>query len=175
MFTADPITGQRDQIVINAAWGLGEAIVSGRVTPDTLTVDKATGRILKRETADKQVMTVLVEHHTEERPVPEDRRHALVLSDVEADELAQWGVRIEQFYGRPMDIEWARAGAFAIVQLTDHGTANPTARSDELAAPKVAGCHALIVSKRTPLFALAGSIVHHCQPGAFHAVHGSPA
>jgi pyruvate,water dikinase len=117
MFTANPITGQRDQIVINAAWGLGEAIVSGRVTPDTLTVDKATGRILKRETADKQVMTVLVEHHTEERPVPEDRRHALVLSDVEADELAQWGVRIEQFYGRPMDIEWARAGKqFAIVQ-----------------------------------------------------------
>ena len=107
MFTANPITGQRDQIVINAAWGLGEAIVSGRVTPDTITVDKATGRVLKRETADKQVMTVLVEHHTEEQPVPDDRRRAPVLSDKEAAELAQWGVRIEEFYGRPMDIEWA--------------------------------------------------------------------
>ena len=100
MFTANPVTGQRDQIVINAAWGLGEAIVSGRVSPDTITVDKATGRVLKRETADKQVMTVLVEHHTAERPVPEKQRRAPVLSDKEAAELAQWGVRIEQFYGQ---------------------------------------------------------------------------
>lgn len=126
MFTANPVTGQRDQIVINAAWGLGEAIVSGRVSPDTLTVDKATGRVLKRETADKQVMTVLVEHRTEERSVPEKQRHAPVLSDKEAAELAQWGARIEQFYGRPMDIEWVmtspptsllqEGGRIAIVQ-----------------------------------------------------------
>src|SRR5512137_2471167 len=123
MFTANPITGQRDQIVINAAWGLGEAIVSGRVSPDTITVDKATGRVLKREIADKQVMTVLVEHYTEERPVPEKQRRAPVLSDKEAAELAQWGARIEQFYGRPMDIEWVMTsssvrgeGRIAIVQ-----------------------------------------------------------
>ena len=54
MFTANPVTGKRDEIVINAAWGLGEAIVSGAVTPDTLTVEKATGKVIRRETAEKQ-------------------------------------------------------------------------------------------------------------------------
>ena len=45
LFTADPLTGARDQMMINAAWGLGEAVVGGLVTPDTLVVDKAAGTI----------------------------------------------------------------------------------------------------------------------------------
>ena len=61
LFTANPITGDRDQVVISAAWGLGEAIVGGLVTPDSLTVDKATGRVLERQIADKQAMTVRTE------------------------------------------------------------------------------------------------------------------
>ena len=52
LFTANPVNGKRSEIVINAAWGLGEAVVSGAVTPDTLRVDKATGRILEREIAE---------------------------------------------------------------------------------------------------------------------------
>ncbi|NIO76777.1 MAG: hypothetical protein GTO14_00780, partial [Anaerolineales bacterium] len=71
LFTADPVTGQRDQAMISAAWGLGEAIVGGLVTPDTLIVEKATGRVLTRETADKQVMTVLLGNGTGLQPVPE--------------------------------------------------------------------------------------------------------
>jgi pyruvate,water dikinase len=46
LFTAHPLTGARDQVVINAAWRLGEAIVGGQVTPDMITVDKASGRII---------------------------------------------------------------------------------------------------------------------------------
>jgi phosphohistidine swiveling domain-containing protein len=117
LFTANPVTGQRDQAIISASWGLGEAIVGGLVTPDTLIVDKATVRVLTRETADKQVMTVLLGSGTEEQPVPEALRRAPVLSDGEAAELAQLGVRIEADYGVPMDVEWTLAeGAFAIVQ-----------------------------------------------------------
>ena len=107
LFTANPVTGERNQAMISAAWGLGEAVVGGMVTPDVLTVDKATGRVLARETADKQVMTVRLESSTAEHPVPETLRRAQVLSDPEAAELVQLGVQIEDLYGMPMDIEWA--------------------------------------------------------------------
>ncbi len=117
MFTANPLTGKRDAIVINATWGLGEAIVGGLVTPDTLTLEKASGRVLSRETADKRVMTVRVESGTSEQPVPEVRRRAPVLDDGQAAGLARLGVQIERLYGMPMDIEWAlAAGKFAILQ-----------------------------------------------------------
>lgn len=117
LFTANPVTGQRDEAIISASWGLGEAIVAGVVTPDTLIVDKATGRVLTRETADKQVMTVLLGSATEEQPTPETSRRAPVLSDAQAAELVQLGARIEALYGMPMDIEWTFAEKqFAIVQ-----------------------------------------------------------
>ncbi|MBN1978326.1 MAG: phosphoenolpyruvate synthase [Anaerolineae bacterium] len=117
MFTANPVTGRRDQAVISVAWGLGEAVVGGLVTPDSLTVDKATGEVLARETADKQVMTVRVEGGTEEQSVPEELRDAPVLDDEQAAELARLGVQIEELYGMPMDVEWTLLdGRFAIVQ-----------------------------------------------------------
>jgi pyruvate,water dikinase len=118
MFTANPVSGQRDQTMITAAWGLGESIVGGRVTPDTLTVDKAAGRILSRDTAQKSVMTVLRESGTEEQPAPADLQNAPVLSDEQAAALAHLGTQIETLYGLAMDIEWtwtAQTG-FAIVQ-----------------------------------------------------------
>ncbi len=117
LFTANPVNGRRDQAVISAAWGLGEAIVGGLVTPDTITVDKETSRVLARETADKEVMTIRVASGTEERPVPEDLRHAPVLDDQVATVLAQLGIQIETLYNCPMDIEWTLAdGELAIVQ-----------------------------------------------------------
>jgi rifampicin phosphotransferase len=117
MFTTDPVGGWRDRTLINAAWGLGEAVVGGRVTPDTLVVDKASGRIVSRETADKEVMTVYTEGGAEERPVPEARRREPVLDDEAATELARYGARIEIHYGAPQDIEWALAdGEFFILQ-----------------------------------------------------------
>ena len=107
LFTADPVTGRRDQVVISAAWGLGEAIVGGLVTPDSLTVDKATGRVLERQTADKQMMTVRTDDGTHEQPVPEQMRRVPVLDDAAAAELTRLAVQIEALYGMPMDIEWA--------------------------------------------------------------------
>ncbi len=117
MFTANPLNGRRDQILINAAWGLGEAIVGGLVTPDTYTVDKNTGQTVTREIADKQVMTVRTETGTAEQPVPADQRTAQVLGDAQIADLARLGVQIEVLYQAPMDIEWCLTGGqFYIVQ-----------------------------------------------------------
>jgi len=117
LFTANLVDGRRDQVMITASWGLGEAVVGGLVTPDTLIVDKLTGHVIKREIAEKQVMTVRLESGTREQALPEDMRRISVLSDGEAAELARLGQQIEQLYGLPMDIEWARAEKkFAILQ-----------------------------------------------------------
>ncbi len=117
LFTANPINGRRDEMLINAAWGLGEAVVSGAVTPDSIIVRKADGSVLRRETARKRVMTVRTVEGTEEQAVPESLQAADVLSDRQVAELARYGARIESLYGLPMDIEWALAeGEFAILQ-----------------------------------------------------------
>ena len=70
MFTANPLNGRRDQMLINASWGLGEAVVGGLVTPDTLTLEKASGIVTARETAEKLVQTVRVNGGVHEEPVP---------------------------------------------------------------------------------------------------------
>jgi pyruvate,water dikinase len=129
MFTANPANGRRDQTVIAAAWGLGEAIVSGAVNTDDLVVD-TTGTVIDRHIADKEVQTVYVEQGTAELPVPEDRRRTAVLDDAAAAELAALGGRIRDHYGAPQDIEWARRdGRFYVVQARPI-TALPEATGD---------------------------------------------
>jgi pyruvate,water dikinase len=111
MFTANPASGRREETVISAAWGLGEAVVSGQVDTDDLVVDTAAGRVLSRATADKQVMVMQPDSGgTVTVPVPEDRRRAPVLSDTRALDLAAWGSRITEHFGAPQDVEWALAG-----------------------------------------------------------------
>ena len=140
LFTADPVSGRRDRTIINANWGLGEAVVSGQVTPDTLVMDKESGRVLSRETADKEVMTVYTEDGTGERPVPEARRRQPVLDDEAAAELARYGARIEELYGSPQDIEWALAdGEFSIVQARSITNLPRPPLKDALWKPPVPG------------------------------------
>ncbi|MEJ3656919.1 PEP/pyruvate-binding domain-containing protein [Actinomycetes bacterium KLBMP 9759] len=117
LFTADPVSGTTDRMVVNATWGLGESLVGGHVTPDELVLDAATGAVRERRTGDKTVMTVRTEAGAVERPVPAERRALPVLDDRSAAELAELGRRIAAHYGRPMDVEWALAGGrFAVVQ-----------------------------------------------------------
>src|SRR5437764_8848518 len=73
LFTANPLTGARDQVMINAAWGLGEAIVGGQVTPDTVVVDKASGTITSWEIAKKNMMTMRTPEGTHEEPDPVEK------------------------------------------------------------------------------------------------------
>ncbi|MFJ1456472.1 PEP/pyruvate-binding domain-containing protein [Nocardia sp. N2S4-5] len=138
-FTADPLTGARDEVLINAAWGLGEAVVGGQVTPDTFVVAKASGAIVREEIADKQIMTIRTPDGTREEPVPADRRERPALRPEQAAELARIAVRIETFYGQPMDIEWVLHEQRLFVVQARPITALPEAPGDaqwELPDPK---------------------------------------
>ncbi|MCE7984443.1 MAG: phosphoenolpyruvate synthase [Caldilinea sp. CFX5] len=117
LFTANPLTGSHDEMMINAAWGLGEAIVGGQVTPDTLVVNKQTGALIFQEITDKAVTTVRVPSGTREEATPAAQRTQAALQPAQATKLAQLGGQIERLYGQPMDIEWARhEGRFFILQ-----------------------------------------------------------
>jgi rifampicin phosphotransferase len=130
MFTANPSNGRRDETVVSAAWGLGESVVSGAVNTDNFVVREPDGVVRSSEIADKAVMTVYAERGTEERSVPADQRKRPVLSNAQAAELAAYGTRIENHYGAPQDIEWARAdGKFWILQ------ARPITALPEVEAP----------------------------------------
>lgn len=162
MFTANPANGRRDQTVISAAWGLGEAVVGGTVTTDDLVVESATGRVLSRQTADKDVMTVPTENGTAEQPVAEARRRAPVLDDAAAADLARYGQRSAGHFGAPQDIEWARAGGRFFLLQSRPITALPEPAADvpdtwPVPYPKGMYFRASIVEQMpdplTPLFA----------------------
>ena len=117
LFTVDPITGDRGVVVINAAWGLGDAVVTGRVIPDTVVVGKGTRRLVRSEVARKQVMTVPVGDSVADVVVEPARQDIPVLEPGEAGELAGLGEAIEQALGGPQDVEWAAAGGgFYVLQ-----------------------------------------------------------
>jgi len=126
LFTANPLSGSRDEIVLDAAWGLGEAIVGGLVTPDHIIADKATGAIKQLAIGDKVVMTVPVAIGTEEHEAEASKAHMQVLSPTQVTELAKLGVAIETHYGVPQDIEWCLADStFSIVQARPITTLPP--------------------------------------------------
>jgi pyruvate,water dikinase len=109
MFTIDPSSNDVDRLVIEGSFGLGEAVVSGSVSPDRYVVEKQTLRILAREVRHKEL---IVEGRPETggtvvRPATEGEATAPTLSDAEVHELAELGTRIEQHYGAPQDTEWA--------------------------------------------------------------------
>jgi pyruvate,water dikinase len=108
LFTSHPSTGD-PRIIIEAAWGLGEAVVSGSVSPDNYVIDKATGEAETITVADKKVMMLKDEEtgETVERPVPDDKRSKRVLGDDEIAELAALGRQVEDHYDAPQDVEWA--------------------------------------------------------------------
>ena len=117
LFTANPANGRRNEAVISAAWGLGESVVRGSVTPDEVVVDKEGGRVISRETGDKETMTVHIESGVEEQPVPTILRRQQVLDDQTAEKLARYGKEIEEHYGAPQEIEWTLCeGEISIVQ-----------------------------------------------------------
>jgi phosphohistidine swiveling domain-containing protein len=131
LFTANPVNGKHDQVVINAAWGLGEAVVGGIVTPDTLIVDKASGHILEHKIAKKQVMTVQVNGGAQEQPVPDSLKQAPVLDQEAAAALNQYAIQIENLYDRPMDIEWALADGKPYIVQARPITAMPAPQAPE--------------------------------------------
>ncbi len=109
MFTVNPLTHQRETL-INASWGLGEAIVSGKVSPDEYLVDGESFAIKDIVVSEKKLMMELGDRGVVEKPVGEDKQGERCLSDKQIQELARVGQKIEKHYQGPQDIEWAVAG-----------------------------------------------------------------
>lgn len=119
MFTRSPATGDRSVIVIEGAWGLGSAVVSGEVTPDRFVVGKITGEITVREIRDKHCMHVPAKAGgTREVETPAALRNVPCLDDGQLMQLREMGRRIERHYGCPQDVEWAfdQQGRLQILQ-----------------------------------------------------------
>ncbi|MBU4608510.1 MAG: phosphoenolpyruvate synthase, partial [Euryarchaeota archaeon] len=111
MFTVHPSTGE-EKILIEGSWGLGEAVVSGTVTPDTYWVDKETGEILEETISEKNIMFQKdpEQGKTIKTEVPDELKNRRVLSEVELAELAVMGKKIQDHYQFPQDTEWAIEG-----------------------------------------------------------------
>jgi len=107
LFTADPLTGHRGIASIDAGFGLGEALVSGRVSADLYRVQKSDGAVIEARPGDKALAIVPVEGGgTRDEALTGDRRSARALTDEEAGALTALGTRIEALQGFPQDIEW---------------------------------------------------------------------
>ncbi|MFL4476087.1 MFS transporter [Paeniglutamicibacter sp. MACA_103] len=116
MFTADPVSGARDRVVINAGAGLGESVVSGLVTPDRYTLD-AEGRVLDRSPGRGEVQIRAVDGGGVQRIEAGHATGDALLTDLQLAGLAREARRIAEHFGRPQDIEWAVArGKAWIVQ-----------------------------------------------------------
>ncbi|HIQ03886.1 MAG TPA: phosphoenolpyruvate synthase [Desulfurococcales archaeon] len=132
MFTIHPVTGEENKIVIESSWGLGESVVQGKVTPDEVIVDKATLKILEMRVNDKyeallfdpvarkNVVVKLPKSEEELKKIEEENpgvaqiirkfnmfQNKPSITEEEARKLAELAIKIENHYGRAMDIEWA--------------------------------------------------------------------
>lgn len=135
LFTRDPHDPAGRRMLVEASWGLGESVVSGRVTPDRFTLDRATGAVLERHIACKQVQVTAA--GTE--PVPAERQDVPCLSDAQLAQLAELGRRVEALYGDARDVEWAWADGRAwLLQARPITTASAAEREqvrrEEMAA-----------------------------------------
>ncbi len=109
IFTIHPATGEKDKILIEANWGLGEAVVSGAVTPDEWVVDKNTLEVIQERIVEKTVEYIRdpATGKTIHAEVPPERRKVPCLTKEEVKRLAELAILIEKHYGMPMDIEFA--------------------------------------------------------------------
>ena len=118
-FTAHPVTGDRNVVLINASWGLGESVVSGRVTPDSFAVEKNSLAVLEREVYSKELAIFPNPdgQGTIERPLPPETATRASISDDEACAVARLACEVETRCGRPQDIEWGiQAGQIFLLQ-----------------------------------------------------------
>jgi pyruvate,water dikinase len=141
LFTANPVSGARDEIVINAALGLGEAIVEGLTTPDSFTLDRATLAVRDRQTGRQEVETVLAERGTTERALDPERAAQPTLAVTQLARLVEIGINVENHFGSPQDIEWAYAadGRFWVLQARPITNLPPQPLSDVRWEPPVPG------------------------------------
>jgi pyruvate,water dikinase len=135
LFTANPVSGRRDQMVIDGSWGLGEAVVGGRVTPDHWLVDARTGAVLEARVVCKKLMTATQGPGTALVPVPGDLREKPALDEAQLAALVDLGRRAAGHFGSPQDVEWALArGRLYLVQSRPITSLFPLPRPEPSAA-----------------------------------------
>jgi len=107
MFTINPVSNDKNQIVIEAIYGLGEKIVQGAYTPDHYLVQKESWKILQKKVASQQLEMTLKDGGNQELKLPESKQNRVKLTDEQIIELAKIGDQLQQHYRFPQDIEWA--------------------------------------------------------------------
>ncbi|MDG5816311.1 PEP/pyruvate-binding domain-containing protein [Chitinispirillales bacterium ANBcel5] len=117
LFTANPLNGRRDQILLNSSWGLGEAIVGGEVTPDQWVVQKGNEEIVETSVAKKEHMTERKANGIVLVPVAKELQEKVTLSNEEVKTMLKLALQVENYFGTPQDVEWAYAdNRFYLVQ-----------------------------------------------------------
>ena len=112
MFTANPINNSKDEMMINASYGLGEAVVSGIVTPDEYIIDKKTKKVIEKNISEKEYMVIKNKNGVGTRTVNvkdvlgEDAIKAEALAPEELNTLIERGLKVEKLYGSVQDTEW---------------------------------------------------------------------
>ena len=119
LFTVHPQTGHRSRLLVSAAWGQGEGIVSGSCNTDEFVWDKSKGE-LEHTVADKDTIFIAdptAHSGTREESTPEEKRHIRCLNETQLDVLGKRAAQLEEAFGYPLDIEWAlEGGEFYFVQ-----------------------------------------------------------
>jgi phosphohistidine swiveling domain-containing protein len=131
MFTANPLTGSRNETVIDASPGLGEAVVSGAVNPDHFVVNSTDHRIVARRLGDKRLMITSLPGGGTERHESADRSSEACLDDQQLVQLVDLGQQVQRHYGAPQDTEWAldSADRFWLTQARPITTLYPLPRT----------------------------------------------
>jgi hypothetical protein len=107
LFTVNPVTNQKDEMLINAAYGLGESVVSGHVTPDTYRIARKRFRMLEQTRGTKATRIDMTDGGTLETNTAPTERERFCLNDSALRRLSALGEQVEKYYGVPQDIEWA--------------------------------------------------------------------
>ncbi len=173
MFTLDTESGFRDVVFVTGSWGLGENVVQGAVDPDEFYVHKPTYRagsraVLRRVLGDKAVKMVFVEGETRRTtrnvPTPKADRRRYCLTDAEVLELAGHALSVEEHYGRPMDIEWAKDGLDGLLYLVQ-------ARPETVASQRqTTTIDAYLLDGRAPVLAEGRAVGERIAAGTAHLV-----
>ncbi len=135
LFTVDPLDPEGKRMLVEASWGLGETVVSGKVTPDRYLLDRLTGNLLEQHISQKTVMLT----GDGQSEVPPDKQNAPCLDEDRLSELAGLARKVEAFYGDARDVEWAWAeGRFWLLQArpitTISAVEREKVRREEMAA-----------------------------------------
>lgn len=107
MFTVNPINNDKNELMIEAGYGLGESLVQGLIVPDNFLVNKKTLKILESHIETQEAMTIFYGGENKQIPVPKEKRNKSTLTPAQITELARLGLMIEKHYSTPQDIEWA--------------------------------------------------------------------